>query len=119
MGNQQREPNPSRPQEQGSLGQQGSTTDNAGQQGQQNVHGEGNYQASRDYNERTKRFVESGQVEQAARDAEPDSEAEALQMSAAEAEGKRHAKEEDPALHRKSSKGAEDTTTPKPGQDQE
>ena len=122
MGNQQREPNPSRPQGQGpqaQQGQQGSGTDNAGQQGQQNVHGEGNYQASRDYNERTKRFVESGQVEQAARDAEPDSEAEALQMAAAEAEGKRHAKEEDPALNRKSSKGAEDTSTPKPGQDQE
>ena len=83
------------------------------------MHGEGNYAASRDYNERTKRFVESGQVEQAARDAAPDSEAEALQMAAAEAEGKRHAKEEDPALSRKTSKrGPEDTSAPKPGQEE-
>jgi hypothetical protein len=122
MGNQQREPNPSRPQGQQGQAQQGGSAGDAKQQSQQGVHGEGNYQASRDYNERTKRFVESGQVDQAARDAAPDSEAEALQMAAAEAEGKRHAKEEDPALNRKSNtqgRGAEDTSTPKPGQDEE
>lgn len=91
------------------------------QQGQQNVHGEGNYAATRDYNERTKRFIESGQVEEAARAAEPGSEAEALQMQAAEAEGKRHAKEEDPALSRKGSeqRGADEVETPKPGKDEE
>ena len=89
------------------------------QQGQDNVHGEGNYQASRDYNERTKRFIESGKVDEAARAAEPGSEAEAVQMAAAEAEGKRHAKEEDPALSRKSQRSADDTTTPMPGKDQE
>ena len=85
------------------------------------MHGEGNYAASRDYNERTKRFVESGRVEQAARDAAPDSEAEALQLAAAEAEGKRHAKEEDPALSRKSqpARQPEDTSTPKPGNEEE
>ena len=121
MGNNQREPNPSRPQ---GSGQQGGSATSSGdqQQGQQNVHGEGNYQATREYNARTKRFVESGQVEQSARDAEPDSEAEALQMAAAEAEGKRHAKEEDPALQRKSEKGGrgpEDTSTPKPGEGEE
>jgi hypothetical protein len=110
MGNQQRDGQP---------GQQGGDASAARQQGQDNVHGEGNYAASRDYNERTKRFVESGQVEQAARDAAPDSEAEALQMAAAEAEGKRHAKEEDPALSRKTSKrGPEDTSAPKPGQEE-
>ena len=32
-------------------------------------HGEGNYKASRKYNEATKKFVESGRVEEAARDA--------------------------------------------------
>jgi len=69
-----------------------------------NVHGEGNYEASRKYNEATKRFVQAGRVEQAARDAEPASEADALQMAAAEAEGKRHAKEEDPALSRKAAR---------------
>jgi hypothetical protein len=123
MGNKQREPNPSRPQ--GSSAQQGGSGTSSGegrQQEQQNVHGEGNYQATRDYNERTKRFIESGQVDEKAREAEPDSEAEALQMAAAEAEGKRHAKEEDPALQRKSEKGGrgpEDTSTPKPGEGEE
>jgi hypothetical protein len=113
MGNQQRDGQPGQP------GQQGGDAAAKRQQGQDNVHGEGNYAASRDYNERTKRFVESGQVEQAARDAAPDSEAEALQMAAAEAEGKRHAKEEDPALSRKASKrGPEDTSTPKPGHEE-
>ena len=113
MGNQQRDAQP------GQQGQQGGDAAANRQQGQDNVHGEGNYAASRDYNERTKRFVESGQVEQAARDAAPDSEAEALQMAAAEAEGKRHAKEEDPALSRKTSKrGPEDTSAPKPGQEE-
>jgi hypothetical protein len=117
MGNQQRDSKPSRPQ--GEVGKGGA--DNK-QQGQQNVYGEGNYQATRDYNERTKRFIDSGQVDEAAHAAEPDSESEALQMAAAEAEGKRHAKEEDPALARKSGKGQrgpEDTSTPKPGEDKE
>jgi len=111
MGNQQRD---------GNAGQQGGDASQGRQQGQDNVHGEGNYAASRDYNERTKRFVESGQVEQAARDAAPDSEAEALQLAAAEAEGKRHAKEEDPALSRKAkpARGPEDTSTPKPGEEE-
>jgi hypothetical protein len=116
MGNQQGD------QSQGKQQPRSGTDADPKQQGQQNVHGEGNYAASRDYNERTKRFVESGKVEEAARAAEPGSEAEAMQMAAAEAEGKRHAKEEDPALSRKSQKserGAEDTATPKPGQDEE
>ncbi len=51
------------------------------------VHGEGNYAASRDYNERTKKFLKTADVEKAARDAAPDSDAEALEMQAAEAEG--------------------------------
>ena len=113
MGNQQGQPNQGQ--------QQGGGETDRQQQGQQNVHGEGNYAATRDYNERTKRFVESGQVEDAARAAEPGSEAEALQMQAAEAEGKRHAKGEDPALSRKGSdqRGADDVETPKPGKDEE
>ncbi|HEY1327656.1 MAG TPA: hypothetical protein VGI14_12005 [Casimicrobiaceae bacterium] len=125
MGNKQPEPNPSRPQGSSSAsqgGQQGASSGEGRQQTQQNVHGEGNYEATRDYNARTKRFVESGKVDEAAREAQPDSEAEALQMAAAEAEGKRHAKEEDPALSRKSDKGErgpEDTSTPKPGEEEE
>ena len=89
------------------------------QQGQQNVHGEGNYAASRQYNEATKDFAQSGRVESAARDAAPQSDAEALQMAAAEAEGKRRAKGEDPALTRKSPPQARGSRTPRPGQEEE
>jgi len=37
------------------------------------VRGEGNYQASREYNEATRQFVKSGRVADAARDAAPKS----------------------------------------------
>jgi hypothetical protein len=90
-------------------------------------HGEGNYKASREYNERTKAFVESGKVDQAARDAAPNDEVDASQMASAEAEGRRRAKEEDPALKRggnsdsqgtdATDRAADATTTPKPGQE--
>jgi hypothetical protein len=73
-----------------------------GQQAQKNVHGEGNYAASKQYNDATRDFVKSGRVDKAAQDAAPKSDADALQMQAAEAEGKRHAKGDDPALNRKS-----------------
>ena len=98
-------------------------------------HGEGNYKASRQYNEATKKFVDSGRVDEAARDAEPDSESEALQMASAEAEGRSRAKEEDPALHRRAKdteknqgdsrgkpsteRSAEETKTPEPGKEGE
>jgi hypothetical protein len=62
------------------------------------VEGEGSYTASKDYNERTKKFVDSGKVEQAAQDAKPKSEQEAHEMQKAERIGKQHAKDEDPAL---------------------
>lgn len=52
--------------------------------GKRNVYGEGNYQATRDYNAATKRFVESGRVDAAARDAAPRSAAEAQEMKQAE-----------------------------------
>jgi len=83
-------------------------------------YGEGNYVASRIYQEEAKRFAASGNVEEAARAAEPQSEADALQLAAAEAEGKRRAKEEDPALNRKSPpakgvKAPEAHDTPRPG----
>lgn len=91
----------------------------ARQQGQQNVHGEGNYAASRQYNEATKDFAQSGRVESAARDAAPRSDAEAQQMAAAEAEGKRHAKGEDPALTRKPPRQPDESQTPRPGEEEE
>ena len=65
------------------------------------VEGEGSYTGSKDYNQRTKKFVDSGKVEQAAKDAKPKSEQEAHEMQKAERIGKQHAKEEDPALRKK------------------
>jgi hypothetical protein len=62
------------------------------------VEGEGSYTGSKDYNERTKKFVESGKTDQAARDAEPKSEEEKHAMQKAERMGKERAKGEDPAL---------------------
>lgn len=61
-----------------------------------NVHGEGNYEASRQYNEATKRFVESGKVDQAARDAAPHSAAEAQEMRDAEQAALLRAKDRKP-----------------------
>ena len=60
--------------------------------GKDNVHGEGNYAATRDYNERTKKFLKTADVEKAARDAAPHSEAEAEELQAAEAKGLSRAK---------------------------
>ena len=45
-------------------------------------------------------FTKSGRVDEAARDAKPTSDAEADELRQAEAEGKSHAKGEDPALYR-------------------
>ena len=56
------------------------------------VEGEGSYSGSKDYNERTKKFVDSGKVEQAAQDAEPKSEEEKHAMQKAERIGKQRAK---------------------------
>jgi hypothetical protein len=50
----------------------------------QNEYGEGNYKASREYNAATKKFVESGRVDKAARDAAPRSPQEAQEMKVAE-----------------------------------
>ena len=91
----------------------------ARQQGQQNVYGEGNYAASRQYNEATRDFAQSGRVESAARDAAPRSDAEAQQMAAAEAEGKRHAKGEDPALTRRSPPQPHESHARRPGEEEE
>lgn len=62
------------------------------------VEGEGSYSGSKDYNERTRSFVESGKVDQAARKAAPQSEQDKQAMQKAERIGKQHAKGEDPAL---------------------
>jgi hypothetical protein len=56
------------------------------------VHGEGNYEAAREFNEAERKFVASGKVAPAARAAAPTTEAERQTMLAAEEEGKRRAK---------------------------
>jgi len=62
-------------------------------------YGEGNYAASRDYNQRTKDFVESGRVDEAAKKAAPKNEREAKEMSDAEREGRRPMREDDPQVN--------------------
>lgn len=90
------------------------------QQSQQNVHGEGNYAASRQYNQATKHFAQSGRVEPAAEAAAPRSDADAMQMQAAEEEGKRRAKGEDPALLRKASgQQLPESRKPRSGEEEE
>ena len=59
---------------------------------QDKEHGEGNYKASREYNEATKKFVESGKVEEAASKAKPQNPQEARELSKAEEAAKSHAK---------------------------
>jgi len=56
--------------------------------------GEGNYKATRDYNERTQRFVKSGKVEEAANAARPRDRKEEQDMARAEDIGRSHAKGE-------------------------
>ena len=58
-------------------------------------HGEGNYKATEDYNERTKKFIDSGKVDEAAEKAKPQNQHEARDMEQAEQAGKSHAKGED------------------------
>ena len=58
------------------------------------VEGEGSYSGSKDYNQRTKKFVESGKVDAAARAAKHKSEQERHEMQKAERIGKQHAKGE-------------------------
>jgi hypothetical protein len=56
------------------------------------VEGEGSYSGTKDYNERTKKFIDSGKVDEAAHDAEPKSEEEKQAMQKAERIGKQRAK---------------------------
>jgi hypothetical protein len=62
------------------------------------VEGEGSYTGTKKYNERTKKFMDSGKVDDAARRASPQSQDEAHAMQKAERIGKQKAKGEDPAL---------------------
>ena len=62
------------------------------------VYGEGNYRASREYNDATREFVASGRVREAARRAAPSSRREAESLERAERAGKSRARGEDPQL---------------------
>ena len=64
------------------------------------VQGEGDYKSARRYNERTTEFARRSDVEGAAREAAPDSTAEASELEDAERAGRARAKEEDPLLDR-------------------
>jgi hypothetical protein len=68
-------------------GQQGRQQQEAGG-GAGNQYGEGNYQATRDYNRGVKEHMEKHDIEREARDAAPRSEEEARQMEEAERAGK-------------------------------
>ena len=63
-----------------------------GPSGWPDMQGEGNRDAAREYNESQREFVESGDVERAARDAEPTSESERAEMEDAERKGRSHAR---------------------------
>lgn len=60
------------------------------------VYGEGNYQASREYNEATERFAKSGRAKEAARRAAPHSAEEAAELEDAERAGRERAPGGDP-----------------------
>jgi len=64
--------------------------------------GEGDKEAAARYEESTKKFIKSGQVDKATKEATRQSPEEGKK---AEAEGKKRAKEEDPALHRDYKRG--------------
>ncbi|HEX4781031.1 MAG TPA: hypothetical protein VH301_09780 [Usitatibacter sp.] len=71
--------------------------DNSGGQQQQQSgegqqYGEGNYKATRQYNEGLKDHVQNHDIEREARDAAPKSDAEAKEMERAEEEGRSRAK---------------------------
>jgi hypothetical protein len=61
--------------------------------------GEGNYQATHNYDRAAAAFAKSGAVAPAARAAAPRTKQEAADLARAEAEGRARSKGEDPALH--------------------
>jgi hypothetical protein len=64
------------------------------------LQGEGNYDAAKEFDDAEKKFVDSGKVDQAARDAEPKDEQEKEALERAEEEAKGHAKGEAPPTPR-------------------
>jgi hypothetical protein len=66
------------------------------------IQGEGNYDAAKKFDDAEAAFAKSGRVEQAARDAEPKSQAEADEMSNAEEIGKARSKGDDASAQKRS-----------------
>jgi hypothetical protein len=66
----------------------------AAQKGQQQM-GEGSYEGTRDYNQRTQEYLKKGNVEADAEKAKPRSEEEARDLEQAEQEGRSHSKTKD------------------------
>jgi hypothetical protein len=64
------------------------------------VQGEGDYESAKKFDDEETAFVKSGRVDQAARDAEPKSQAEADEMRKAEEIGKSRARGEDASLRK-------------------
>lgn len=62
------------------------------------VKGEGDYKAAREFDEAEREFVQSGKLDEAVSNAAPKSEAERREMEDAEKRARQRAKEEDPAL---------------------
>lgn len=69
-----------------------SKSDNDTSSATDKVQGEGDYEAARKYDKDAEAFAKSGKVDEAARDAAPETPAEADAMKKAEEEGKSHAK---------------------------
>lgn len=56
------------------------------------MQGEGNYEAAKEYDDATSKFVKAGKVDKAARDAKPKNDQEAREMLEAEETGRARAK---------------------------
>jgi hypothetical protein len=74
------------------------------------VQGEGDYEAAKRYRERSEEYVANNDIEKAALRAAPESKAEAEDLKAAEAAGKKRAKGEDPAIRRREAPRSEPST---------
>ena len=76
------------------------------------IQGEGNYEAAKQFDDAEKAFVQSGRVEQAARDAAPKSKAEEEELNRAEQAARSRARGEDPALRRRPKAAGKNRQTP-------
>ena len=63
--------------------------------------GEGNHAADRRYRDATKRFIDSGKVDEAAQEAEAALQTEQEELEAAEKEGRSRMAEEDPQVSKR------------------